>query len=87
MGYYSYLCKTYYKNNVEAFRYYLALKSGQFQPLRIMGKSFCACVVIYLPQKADYIHSLGVGLLSIIEWRAVQSLNAIIFNSPHASLF
>ena len=25
-------------NNVEAFRYYLALKSGQFQPNKIMRK-------------------------------------------------
>lgn len=29
---------TYWKNNVEAFRYYLALKSGQFQPNKVMRK-------------------------------------------------
>lgn len=68
MGYYSYLCLYIKRNNVEAFLYYLALKSGQFQPLGIMGKSFYACVVIYLPLWVNYIQSSGVGLLSIIEW-------------------
>ena len=37
----------YWKNNVEAFRYYLVLKSGQFQPYRIMDKMAPAHMYAY----------------------------------------
>ncbi len=35
----SYICPEL-ENNVEAFRYYLVLKSRQFQPNKIIGKCF-----------------------------------------------
>ena len=39
----------YWKNNVEAFRYYLVLKSGQFQLRKIIDQMAPALVfVIYL---------------------------------------
>ena len=46
------------RNNVEAFRYYLALKSGQFQPLGIIDKDASyAYVVIFIPLGANYTQS------------------------------
>ena len=37
----------YWKNNVEAFRYYLVLESGQFHNTKIIGKN-AHVNVIYL---------------------------------------
>ena len=40
----------YWKNNVEAFRYYLVLESGQFRLCKVIGQMVPALVfVIYLP--------------------------------------
>ena len=36
------------RNNVEAFRYYLALKSGQFQLTKIVAKWLPALICCYI---------------------------------------
>lgn len=67
-------------NNVEAFRYYLVLKSRQFQPCKIIGKTVSTLVFdIYLPFLwwAIYLHKAG-NLFSIIAWWAVESLRTVI---------
>ena len=71
-----------YGNNVEAFRYYLALKSGPFHCIRIIGKMLLRIVRCIYPNPV----SAGCGLYRhqawdhffIIDTRAVQSLKAVI---------
>lgn len=51
-------------NNVEAFRYYLALKSGQFQHFKIIDKWFLRlCFVIYLPLTGGLYTCIKRGII------------------------
>jgi len=54
-------------NNVEAFRYYLALKSGQFQHFKIIDKWFLRlCFVIYLPLTGRLYTYIKRGIIVLL---------------------
>ena len=77
------------ENNVEAFRYYIALKSRQFQSTKIIDKMAPALVfVIYLSDNGwiIYLHKAWDHCSIIGRW-AVESLKAVIDDGSHAFLF
>ena len=64
-------------NNVEAFRYYLALKSGQFQLTKDSNKmTSCAYVVIYLPVNrwTIYVHKAWDHFLLLVSGQSRASM-------------
>ena len=55
------------RNNVEAFRYYLALKSGQFQHFKIIDKWFLRlCFVVYLPLPGRLYTCIKRGIIVLL---------------------
>lgn len=67
----------YWKNNVEAFRYYLALESGQFQLTKIIANDFLRfLVVIYLPvdRWTIYVHKAWDHFLSLVSGQSRASM-------------
>lgn len=54
-------------NNVEAFRYYLVLKSRQFQHFKIIDKWFLRlCFVIYLPLRGRLYTYIKRGIIVLL---------------------
>ena len=56
----------YWKNNVEAFRYYLALKSGQFQPNKIMRKKLLRLCLLYTYPKGELYAIIKRGTIVLL---------------------
>ena len=55
------------ENNVEAFRYYLALKSGQFHSVKIMGKWLLRLCLLYIyPQTDSTYTSIERGIIVLL---------------------
>lgn len=57
------------KNNAEACRYYLVLKSGQFQPTKIVDECFLRLCLLYIYPVTDGLYTFikrGIIVLLLV---------------------
>lgn len=64
------------ENNVEAFRYYLALKSGQFQLTKIVQNGFLrlCCYISAFDRLVIYVHKAWDHFLLLVSGQSRASM-------------